>query len=215
MAKSIAEKKRNLRRIHDLLYQVYGDCVCPLNHDSAFQLLAAVMLSAQCRDDRVNQVTEILFAFAPDAPAMAALPEEEISKIIQPCGLHKAKGRNLKAAAVMLTESFGGVVPQTMELLTQLPGIGRKSANVILGNVFGIPGFPVDTHVKRLLNRLGVVKTTDPEKIEQIVNSLIEPEFWTNFSHLLIQHGRKVCHAGKAVCSDCVLNEICPKCGVK
>lgn len=215
MAKSIAEKKRNLRRIHDLLYQVYGDCVCPLNHDSAFQLLAAVMLSAQCRDDRVNQVTEILFALAPDAPAMAALPEEEISKIIQPCGLHKAKGRNLKAAAIMLTESFGGVVPQTMELLTQLPGIGRKSANVILGNVFGIPGFPVDTHVKRLLNRLGVVKTTDPEKIEQIVNSLIEPEFWTNFSHLLIQHGRKVCHAGKAVCSDCVLNEICPKCGVK
>ena len=215
MAKSIAEKKRNLRRIHDLLYQVYGDCVCPLNHDSAFQLLAAVMLSAQCRDDRVNQVTEILFALAPDAPAMAALPEEEISKIIQPCGLHKAKGRNLKAAAAMLTESFGGVVPQTMELLTQLPGIGRKSANVILGNVFGIPGFPVDTHVKRLLNRLGVVKTTDPEKIEQIVNSLIEPEFWTNFSHLLIQHGRKVCHAGKAVCSDCVLNEICPKCGVK
>ena len=215
MAKSIAEKKRNLRRIHDLLYQVYGDCVCPLNHDSAFQLLAAVMLSAQCRDDRVNQVTEILFALAPDAPAMAALPEEEISKIIQPCGLHKAKGRNLKAAAAMLTESFGGVVPQTMELLTQLPGIGRKSANVILGNVFGIPGFPVDTHVKRLLNRLGVVKTTDPEKIEQIVNSLIEPEFWTNFSHLLIQHGRKVCHAGKAGCSDCVLNEICPKCGVK
>ena len=215
MAKSIAEKKRNLRRIHDLLYQVYGDCVCPLNHDSAFQLLAAVMLSAQCRDDRVNQVTEILFALAPDARAMSALPEEEISKIIQPCGLHKAKGHNLKATAIMLTESFGGVVPQTMELLTQLPGIGRKSANVILGNVFGIPGFPVDTHVKRLLNRLGVVKTTDPEKIEQIVNSLIEPEFWTNFSHLLIQHGRKVCHAGKAGCSDCVLNEICPKCGVK
>ena len=215
MAKSVAEKKRNLRRIHDLLYQVYGDCVCPLNHDSAFQLLAAVMLSAQCRDDRVNQVTEVLFAVAPDARTMAELPEEEISKIIQPCGLHKAKGHNLKAMAIMLTESFGGVVPQTMELLTQLPGIGRKSANVILGNVFGIPGFPVDTHVKRLLNRLGVVKTTDPEKIEKTVNDLIEPEVWTNFSHLLIQHGRKVCHAGKAACGDCVLNEICPKCGVK
>ena len=215
MAKSVAEKKRNLRRIHDLLYQVYGDCVCPLNHDSAFQLLAAVMLSAQCRDDRVNQVTEVLFAVAPDARTMAELPEEEISKIIQPCGLHKAKGHNLKATAIMLTESFGGKVPQTMELLTQLPGIGRKSANVILGNVFGIPGFPVDTHVKRLLNRLGVVKTTDPEKIEKTVNDLIEPEVWTNFSHLLIQHGRKVCHAGKAACGDCVLNEICPKCGVK
>ena len=215
MAKSLSEKKRYLRQIHDLLYQVYGDCVCPLNHDSAFQLLAAVMLSAQCRDDRVNQVTEILFAAAPDARTMAALPEEEISKIIQPCGLHKAKGRNLKAAAIMLTESFGGEVPQTMESLIRLPGIGRKSANVILGNVFGIPGFPVDTHVKRLLNRLGVVKTADPEKIEEIVNSLIEPEFWTNFSHLLIQHGRKVCHAGKTECSCCVLNEICPKCGVK
>ena len=215
MAKSVAEKKRNLRRIHDLLYQVYGDCVCPLNHDSAFQLLAAVMLSAQCRDDRVNQVTEVLFAVAPDARTMAELPEEEISKIIQPCGLHKAKGHNLKATAIMLTESFGGVVPQTMELLTQLPGIGRKSANVILGNVFGVPGFPVDTHVKRLLNRLGVVKTTDPEKIEKTVNDLIESEVWTNFSHLLIQHGRKVCHAGKAACGDCVLNEICPKCGVK
>ena len=215
MAKSLAEKKSHLRQIHDLLYQVYGDCVCPLNHASAFQLLAAVMLSAQCRDDRVNQVTEVLFAVAPDARTMAELPEEEISKIIQPCGLHKAKGHNLKAAAVMLTESFDGKVPQTMELLTQLPGIGRKSANVILGNVFGIPGFPVDTHVKRLLNRLGVVKTTDPEKIEKTVNDLIEPEVWTNFSHLLIWHGRKVCHAGKAACGDCVLNEICPKCGVK
>lgn len=204
-----------MRLIHDLLYQVYGDCSCPLNHENAFQLLAAVMLSAQCRDDRVNQVTEVLFALAPDAGAMAALPEEKIIEIIQPCGLHKAKGHNLKAAAVMLVESFAGIVPQTMEELTRLPGIGRKSANVILGNVFGIPGFPVDTHVKRLLNRLGTVKTVDPEKIEAEVNALIEPEFWTNFSHLLIRHGRKVCHAGKTDCAHCVLNEICPKKGVK
>lgn len=215
MAKSIAEKKKSIRLIHDLLYQVYGDCICPLNHSSAFQLLAAVMLSAQCRDDRVNQVTETLFALAPDAGSMAALPEEKISEVIQPCGLHKAKAHNLKAASAMLIGSFGGVVPQTMEELTQLPGIGRKSANVILGNVFGIPGFPVDTHVKRLLNRLGTVRTVDPEKIEAEVNGLIEPEYWTNFSHLLIQHGRKVCHAGKADCGHCVLNEICPKKGVK
>lgn len=211
MAKSLAEKKKHLRQIHDLLYQVYGDCVCPLNHDSAFQLLAAVMLSAQCRDDRVNQVTEVLFAVAPDARTMAELPEEEISKIIQPCGLHKAKGHNLKATAIMLTESFGGVVPQTMELLTQLPGIGRKSANVILGNCFDIPGFPVDTHVKRVLNRLGAVNSDSPEKIEAVVNAAVPPELWTNFSHLLIQHGRQICHAGKPECGKCILNTLCKK----
>lgn len=215
MAKRVAEKKRILRLIHDRLYQVYGHCSCPLNHKSAFQLLAAVMLSAQCRDERVNQVTEVLFALAPDAPSMAALPEEEISRIIQPCGLHKAKAHNLKGAAAMIVETFSGEVPRTMEELIRLPGIGRKSANVILGNCFGIPGFPVDTHVKRLLNRLGVVGTADPEKIEAVVNALIEPEIWTNFSHLLIRQGRVICHAGKAVCADCVLNDICPKHGVK
>ena len=213
----MAERKaaKYLKRIHDELYQVYGDCVCPLKHESGFQLLAAVMLSAQCRDDRVNQVTEKLFAAAPDAVSMAALPEELLEEIIQPCGLHKAKSRHLKAAAQMILACFGGDVPQTMEELVRLPGIGRKSANVILGNVFGIPGFPVDTHVKRLLNRLGVVASSDPKKIEKTVNGLIAPAYWTNFSHLLIQHGRQVCHAGKAACGACVLNEICPKKGVK
>lgn len=212
-AKDDAAKK--MRRIHDLLYQVYGDCVCPLVHANAFQLLAAVMLSAQCRDERVNQVTEKLFALAPDARRMAALPLEEIEKIIQPCGLYKAKSRNLKSAAEMIVEKFSGEVPRSMEELTLLPGIGRKSANVILGNIFNIPGFPVDTHVKRLLNRLGVVKTQIPERIENTVNTLIEPEYWTNFSHLLIQHGRQICHARKAACAQCVLKDICPENKVK
>ena len=195
--------------LYDRLYAVYGDCVCPLVHDSPFQLLAAVMLSAQCRDERVNQVTEKLFALAPDAPAMAALDVAQIAEIIKPCGLHGTKSKNLQGAAQMILDRFNGVVPQTLEELTQLPGIGRKSANVLLGNVFDTPGFPVDTHVKRLLNRLGAVKSDDPEKIEGIVNRAVVPERWTNFSHLLIFHGRAVCHAGIPECDKCTLCDMC------
>jgi endonuclease-3 len=200
---------KKLQQIHDLLYQLYGECTCPLKHENPFQLLAAVMLSAQCRDDRVNQVTEKLFALAPDAAEMAALPVEKIEEIIQPCGLHKAKSRNLHSAAAMIVEKFSGQIPQSMDELTTLPGIGRKSANVILGNAFGIPGFPVDTHVRRVLNRLGTVHTQDPEKIEAEVNAQIAPEYWTNFSHLLITLGRKVCSARSPRCQECVLKNLC------
>ena len=197
------------QELYDRLYAVYGDCVCPLVHSSPFQLLAAVMLSAQCKDERVNQVTGKLFAAAPDAPAMAALEEEKIAEIIKPCGLYAAKSKNLKGAAQMIVERFNGRVPENMEELVQLPGIGRKSANVLLGNAFDTPGFPVDTHVKRLLNRLGVVKTDDPEKIEKIVNRAVPAERWTNFSHLLIFHARAVCHARTPLCSECVLAGLC------
>lgn len=195
--------------IYDKLYGLYGECACPLKHDSAFQLLAAVMLSAQCRDDRVNQVTETLFAIAPDPEKMKALGAEKITGIIKPCGLHIAKSRNLAAAAAMITDSFGGVVPDNMEDLVKIPGIGRKSANVILGNFFGIPGFPVDTHVTRLLNRIGAVDCDVPEKIEKIVNKAVPPERWTNFSHLLIFHGRAVCRARSPECGKCVLKSMC------
>lgn len=211
--------KRKSRRfwngLYDRLYAVYGDCECPLRHDSPFQLLAAVMLSAQCRDERVNQVTEKLFAVAPDAPAMAGIPEEKIAEIIRPCGLFANKSRNLRAAAKLLVEEFNGEVPHTMEELTRLPGIGRKSANVLLGNVFGLPGFPVDTHVNRLLNRIGAVSERDPERIEKAACAGIAPEKWCNFSHLLIRHGREVCHARAPECGGCVLNDICEKNGVK
>ncbi len=197
------------QQLYDRLYAVYGDCVCPLVHDSPFQLLAAVMLSAQCKDERVNQVTGKLFAAAPDALSMAALEEEKIAEIIKPCGLYGAKSKNLKGAAQMIVERFNGQVPENMEELVQLPGIGRKSANVLLGNAFDTPGFPVDTHVKRLLNRLGAVKTDDPEKIEKIVNRAVPAERWTNFSHLLIFHGRAVCHARTPLCGECVLAGLC------
>lgn len=197
------------QKLYDNLYEVYGTCTCPLKHASAFQLLVAVMLSAQCRDERVNKVTEVLFAQAPDAESMIKLGGSGIADIIKPCGLYKVKSRNIVAAAAMIVEKFNGKVPETMEELVTVPGIGRKSANVILGNFFRIPGFPVDTHVNRLLNRIGAVKSKDPEKIEKIVNKAIPSDYWTNFSHLLIFHGRAVCHAGKPECGKCVLNDMC------
>lgn len=202
-------RKQRYRYIYDQLYALYGDCSCPLKHDSPFQLMAAVMLSAQCRDDRVNQVTEKLFALAPDAPAMAALPEETIREIIHPCGLDKAKSHNLKLAAERLVQVYNSQVPANMDDLVTLAGIGRKSANVILGNAFNLPGFPVDTHVKRLLNRIGMVASDSPEYIEKAVTEQIEPELWCNFSHLLITHGRNICPARKPRCSECPLESIC------
>ena len=206
--------KREWNEIYDRLYAVYGECSCPLRHESPFQLLAAVMLSAQCRDERVNQVTEALFAAAPDAESMAKLSVDEIAEMIRTCGLFAAKSRNLHAAAKMIVEEFHGEVPRTMEELTKLPGIGRKSANVLLGNVFGTPGFPVDTHVNRLLNRIGAVNDGDPERIERAACAKIAPEKWCNFSHLLIQHGRQVCHARKPECGGCTLGGLCKKHGV-
>ncbi len=201
--------KEKIKKIHDLLFECFGECSCPLKHESPFQLLAAVMLSAQCRDERVNMVTEKLFSIAPDAQSMSKLPQSEIEKIIHPCGLSQSKSGNLLNSARIIVEKFNSSVPNDMENLVSLPGIGRKSANVILGNAFNIPGFPVDTHVKRVLNRLGVVKSDSPEKIEKIITDLIAPEYWTNFSHLLIQHGRQVCHSRKPVCEKCILSQLC------
>ena len=195
--------------IYEKLYTLYGECECPLVHRNPFQLLAAVMLSAQCRDERVNRVTEVLFARAADAAEMAGMDQQEIENIIRPCGLAGSKSRNLLASAEIISRQYGNQVPQSMEELTALPGIGRKSANVVLGNAFGIPGFPVDTHVNRLLNRLGFTRSSDPETIEMQVNANIQEKYWTNFSHLLIWHGRRVCHARKPECESCVLKPVC------
>ncbi len=203
------------RTLYDELYKLYGDCTCPLKHATPFQLLVAVMLSAQCRDDRVNQVTKELFALAPDPASMAALPVETIAEIIRPCGLYRNKSENLSACARKILEEFDGEVPATMEELTTLPGIGRKSANVVLGDAFGVPGFPVDTHVNRVLNRIGMVDTKSPEAIEAEQNAKVDPALWTNFSHILIQHGRRVCHAGRPECDRCTLSRLCRKRGVK
>ena len=205
----MTKKSLFLNTVYDRLFAVYGECRCPLCHETPFQLLAAVMLSAQCRDERVNLVTRELFALAPDAGAMAALPVEKISEIIHPLGLYAAKARNLHCAAQRIVEVYRGKVPQKMEDLVTLAGIGRKSANVVLGNAFEIPGFPVDTHVNRVLNRLGAVSTDSPEAIEKIVDREVDPARWTNFSHLLIQHGRHVCNARKPDCGACPLADLC------
>ena len=207
-------KKKLLLELYRRLHDLYGDCGCPLEHASPFQLLAAVMLSAQCRDERVNQVTRSLFALAPTAEAMAALPTERIAQIIRPCGLFENKSRHLHEAAAALVARFGGEVPRTMEELTSLPGIGRKSANVLLGNAFDIPGFPVDTHVKRLLNRIGFVDSDSPEAIEREVNGSLAPEYWSQFSHLLITHGRRVCSAARPRCGECAVAALCRRRGV-
>ena len=198
-----------LREIHDRLYAVYGELTCPLAHGTPFQLLAAVMLSAQCRDDRVNEVTVELFRRWPDAAAMAKADPDDVARIIQPCGLFRAKSRNLTACAAQLVRDHGGEVPRTMEELSALPGVGRKSANVILGNAFGLPGFPVDTHVNRVLNRLGLAATDVPEKIERAVNAAVDPAKWCNFSHVLIFHGRDICHARSPECGACPLARLC------
>ncbi|MEA4862858.1 MAG: endonuclease III [Victivallaceae bacterium] len=203
-----------LKAVYDALYAEYGPQRCPLAHEDAFQLLAAVMLSAQCTDKKVNQVTAVLFAEFPDAAAMAAAPVERIAEIIRPAGLYRNKSRNLSAAAKMICEKFAGRVPDDMASLLTVPGIGRKSANVILGNAFGIPGFPADTHVQRLLVRIGVLPERDPEEAERIVCRELAPEYWTDFSHLLIAHGRKVCPARQPKCDACVIRGLCKRKGL-
>ena len=201
---------RLLHNIHDALYAHYGDLNCPLLHNSPFQLLVAVLLSAQCKDDRVNMVTPELFKRFPDAEAMSKASTTEVGKIIQSLGLWRNKAENIVKLSIKLANEFHNQVPSTMAELTSLPGIGRKSANVILGNAFNIPGFPVDTHVQRLMKHFHLAQANDtPEKIEDMTCKRIAPEYWSNFSHLLITHGRQICIARRPRCGECVIRNFC------
>ena len=181
-----------------------------LIHDSPFQLLIATILSAQTTDRSVNLVTPELFRRYPAALDLAAADPSEVEKLIKPTGFFRAKTQRIIAASRKLVESFGGEVPKSMEELIEIPGIGRKTANVILGAGFGVPGFAVDTHVIRLTNRLGLVRTKDPVKIERQVCSVVPDEEWTALSLRLILHGRRVCVARRPRCEECVLNDFCP-----
>ena len=203
------QTSRQLQEINRILYAKYGDCRCSLNHLNAFQLLVAVILSAQCTDKRVNEVTVNLFRKFPDVKSFATADRNELEQAIMSAGLFRNKAKSIIGASQALLERFSGEVPKTMEALTSLPGVGRKTANVILGDAFEIPGFAVDTHVNRLLNRLGVVKSEVPEKIEAVVNGLLEARYWTNFSHMLILHGRETCHARTPDCEVCILRQHC------
>jgi endonuclease-3 len=207
--------KQRLRRIRSVLAKLYPDAHCALNYDNPLQLLIATVLSAQCTDIRVNLVTPALFARFPDARAFAEADIGQLEKAIQSTGFFRNKARNIKACCQILVDQHGGQVPATMEELVPLPGIGRKTANVILGNAFGVPGITVDTHVGRLSRRLGLSAAEDPVKVERDLMELIPRKDWTMFSHRLIFHGRRVCFARKPNCAECALAAYCPKIGVK
>jgi endonuclease-3 len=193
------------------LHQAYPDAECALHHRNAFELLVATILSAQCTDERVNKVTPALFARFPTPEAMAGADREELETLIRSTGFYHNKAKNIQGAAQRIVSAYGGVVPQTMDELLTLPGVARKTANVVLGVVFKIAdGVVVDTHVKRLSNRLGLTTQSDPEKIERDLQAITPKAEWINLSHLLIFHGRQVCDARKPACAACTLNDLCP-----
>ena len=188
----------------------YPNAKPALNYENAFQLLVATILSAQCTDVRVNQVTASLFVHYPDAQALAAADLEELSREIHSCGCYRVKAKNLIGTAKMLCRDYAGEVPPLMEALTRLPGVGRKTANVVLSNAFDIPGLAVDTHVFRVSHRLGLSDAKDPEGTESQLCAFIPREKWGKAHHWLIYHGRQVCSARAPKCGDCLLADLCP-----
>ena len=207
--------KTRADQVRAALAQLYPDAHCALKHEDALQLLVATILSAQCTDVRVNMVTPALFARFPTAEAFAKANIKQLEKMIQSTGFFRNKAKNIKECCKTIVSEHGGQVPGTLEELVKLPGIGRKTANVVLGDAFGVPGITVDTHVLRLSRRLGLTKHTNPEKVERDLMVLIPQAEWTMFSHRLIFHGRQVCFARKPNCEGCLMNSFCPKIGVK
>jgi endonuclease-3 len=197
-------------QVVERLREEYAVAECALVHRDAFELLVATIMSAQTTDERVNMVTPVLFARFPDAQALAQAPLPEVEDIIRSTGFFRAKSRSIVEMAQDVVQRYGGEVPPRMEDLVTLRGVGRKTANVVLGVAFGIPGFPVDTHVTRLTQRLGLTKSTDPVRIEAEVCAMVPREEWTWLSLRLILHGRRVCLARTPRCEKCVLNDICP-----
>jgi endonuclease-3 len=212
-SKRIDPKKlqEHASEVFEKLFALYPDAHCELDYQNAYQLLVATILSAQCTDQRVNMVTPTLFARYPGPAALAVAKQEDVEEIIRSTGFFRNKARNLIGMAGAVVDRHGGDIPATMNDLVQLPGVGRKTANVVLGNACGInEGVVVDTHVQRLANRLGLTSEGDPVRIEQDLMKLYDRDRWTLLSHLLIWHGRRVCHARKPRCADCTLNSICP-----
>lgn len=198
------------RIVAERLAEEYPEIVIPLDHGSPFQLLVAVILSAQCTDARVNMVTPALFARFPDAPSMAAADPAEVEGLIHSTGFFRAKARSLIGMAEAVVDRHGGELPRTMDELVKLPGVGRKTANVILGHWFGVPGVVVDTHVLRLSRLLGLTTETDPVKVERDLMAIWPKRVWSDTTMRMIYHGRAVCIARRPRCGSCVLADICP-----
>ncbi len=193
------------------LHAAYPDAECALHHQNAFELLVATILSAQCTDERVNKVTPALFARFPTPAAMAGAELEELEALVHSTGFYRNKAKNIQGAAQRIVEAYDGEVPQAMDDLLTLPGVARKTANVVRGVIFGLAdGVVVDTHVKRLARRLGLTGAETPEKIERDLMALVPQDEWINLSHLLIFHGRQVCDARKPRCGACTLVDLCP-----
>lgn len=204
-------KKQRALEILGFLKQLYPDATCSLTYDSPIQLLVATILSAQCTDERVNKVTLNLFVKFPDAASLAQADREELEMLIRSTGLYRNKAKNIQGCCQKIVKEFDGEVPQQMEKLLSLPGVARKTANVVLAHGFGInQGVTVDTHVKRLSGRLGLTKETNPVKIERDLMKLLPQPDWENFSIRIIYHGRAICYARKPNCLDCKLAHLCP-----
>ena len=209
----MTEKQRTIAAV-ELLEKQYPDAVCSLNYGDAFQLLIATRLSAQCTDARVDMVTPALFKEFPDAESMAKAPLSRIEELIKTCGLYKTKAKSLIEIAKGICDNFGGRVPDTVEELTTLSGVGRKTANLVCGDIYGKSAVVTDTHFIRLCNRLGLVSTDNPLKVENKMRKLLPPDKSNDFCHRSVLFGRDICTARKAYCERCPLNEICPKKGL-
>jgi endonuclease-3 len=203
--------QERLPEVLRLLRALHPDAKCALDHENALQLLVATILSAQCTDERVNKVTPVLFARYPTAQALAEADREELEQIIHSTGFYRNKAKNVQEACRRIVTEYGGEVPATMADLLSLAGVARKTANVVLGTCYGVAdGVVVDTHVKRLAERLGLTMQSDPEKIERDLMTLAPQEEWIDLAHLLIFHGRRVCEARKPRCGECPISYLCP-----
>ena len=207
-------EQSSARSIYRILTKEYPDARCELDFNSPLELLVATVLSAQCTDKRVNTVTPVLFNRFPTVTKLAGAKISEIEKIIYSTGFYRSKAKNIKGLAKKILKDFNGEVPKTLAQLVTLPGVGRKTANVVLGNAFGIPGLTVDTHFGRLSRRFEWSQETDPVKVENDVAKLIPEKEWTLLSHKLIWHGRRICHSRKPECGICPLAKLCPSAGI-
>jgi len=205
-----ADKKKHARQVVTALRKAYPDAECALIHNSAYQLLVATILSAQCTDERVNATTPVLFGKYPTAEDLAKSTQKSVEKIIRPLGFFRAKAENIRNMAKKLVQEFDGEVPQTLEDMTSLPGVGRKTANVVLGTWFEIPtGVVVDTHVRRVTWRLGLTDSKNPQIIERQLIEVLPKKEWIDFSHRVIHHGRRICNARRPKCTECPLLRMC------
>lgn len=209
-----SETRKNARAIYRILSKTYPEVRCELDFKNPLQLIVAVVLSAQCTDKRVNAITPALFKKYKKASDYAQAPLKEIEHYIYSAGFYRAKARHLKGLGEKLVEKYGGKVPDSLDELVTLPGVGRKTANVVLGHAFGIPGITVDTHFGRLSRRFGWTTSMDPVKVEFEVGELIPQQEWTNLSQRMIWHGRRICHSRKPACGACPVAKICPSVGI-